>query len=112
MTRQLPIGTAELAVLQELRNRGGKWTKKDGSLYESRHWTLVLLGKLVNKGLAIEVTPGEKYEITEDGRITALSGAMLSTRTQRASSPVHLPRPSGNPRDLWDAEDSVHDFGI
>lgn len=89
MSRKLPLGSAERAVLDELAQRNGRWTHDDLPLYENRYWTLQLLSSLSRKGMVREVVPDLRYELTDEGTKEAGTGNP-GTRVLSDRLPVHF----------------------
>lgn len=89
MARRNTIGTAEKAVLSALLERQGKWADVDGVLWESKYWTIEILGTLANKGLVREIVPAKQYELTPDGAAKAALLPVLWGGPNRRA--VHLP---------------------
>lgn len=67
MTREKPVGSAERSVLEWLARNSGRWTEDDGTVWESKFWTLQLLVALAAKGLVNEVVAGAHYELSPKG---------------------------------------------
>lgn len=90
MTRKRPVGSAESAVLLRLANLGGRWTEKDKPLWESMHWTRVLLGALAGKGLVDELVPGVSYALSQEGvDLVHEYGPYVSPRSVQGNGVVH-----------------------
>lgn len=74
MARRKPLGTAQRATLAALYEVGGTWDVNSRPLYESRYWTLRLLGSLAQADCVREVIPDEKYELTDEGNMRLTLG--------------------------------------
>lgn len=71
MTREHVLGSAEKAVLRALRQNGGTWTAEQRPLWDNRHWTRTILGRLANKGFVAEKVVDNHYELTDKGVLKA-----------------------------------------
>ncbi len=66
--REKPVGSAEKSVLGWLDLNAGQWTERDGTVWESKFWTVRVLKSLVIKGLVTEVVEDAHYVLTDMSR--------------------------------------------
>lgn len=89
-----PLGSAEKEVLRRLYLNGAVWSVGDRALWDSRHWTLALLGSLTVKGLVDEEVPNLSYKLSAAGLdLLVKEGITFPTPSpMQGRQPVHFPR--------------------